>query len=302
MHLFTRSSLLLLSLLSPNAFAGYESPSVKSVKIFKAFQLKRIDGRSVTLRPPVAPKLGALPAPTNADKSLCGPFKAENPDLVLRQTRHMLELSKLSRSLEGRTRLTASEIALIRSTPRCEPHLAFLQLIAQALGGPQEEEVTVEQLVFDSGFLKKGQLQLLLTDWIRDEGAKVNFALPGLSNWKAASISAAATGRGIGVRIQDLGEGSEPLEGGGSEGRASCTVSVPVKRCERRGECTTDYEDRPGYRYYQTSPVYYHRAWKITFTAANGAKLMEVQAETSRAEDYGDEGECRPSRRGRSRW
>lgn len=280
--LISTVSLLLIAL---QAQANVEFPRVKSVTVHRAFQLRRIDGRMVTLKPEsTAPAdLSGLPKAVDADQSLCGDLDSQQPKRLLRQTSMMLELSKIGHALDDgkRKRMTPTEIAFVKTAPRCEPFTPLLAIIAEALSTKTpEKSYEVVQMKFTSDFFQTPILELLLDDWILDRGSKVHLALPGFGYWSAGGAQATSTGQGVSVVIKDLGEDAEPDRGGGSEG------------WER---CRTD-DGRPGRRYYTSEPVYFHRNWRISFANSAGKRLMTIIAATQRTENEGRTGECWPIR------
>jgi hypothetical protein len=275
-------------LISTTSEASVTLISVKSVKVHRPFQVRRIDGRVITLKPEsTAPTdLSGLPQPQGADSRLCGDLTSREIDRLNKQIDMIVALTRLGLQLdrEQRKTLTRDEITLVKKSPRCEPFIPYLSLIAEVLiKKPQEKIYEVRQMQFTGGFFETPVLELMLDDWILDRGSRVYLSLPQLSYWSAGFIPAASTGQGVALLIEDLGENDEPDRGDESEGRERCTTP----------------DGRPGHRYSTSKSVYYHRNWRLTFANSAGKRLMTAMITTLRTENEGREGPCRPFRRRR---
>ncbi len=283
---FLLTTLAIAAIIPTTADASVAFPRVKSVKVHRPFQVRRIDGRVITLKPEsTAPTdLSGLPKPQGVDTSLCGDLSAKDGDRLIKQVNRIVELTRLGLLLdkEQRKTLTPAEKTLVKTSPRCEPFIPFLSVIAEALSKKVPEKIyEVSQMKFTAGWFETPVLEILLDDWVLDSGSKLHLTLPQHSYWSAGFVPAASTGQGIALLIEDLGEDAEPDRGSESEGWERCTTP----------------DGRPGRRYSTSSPVYYQHNWRLTFASAAGKRLMTIMATTSRAENEGSEGHCRPFRR-----
>ena len=258
-----------------------------TTEVFHTFQVKRSDGKLVTIKDGLS-KLKNLPEPDLADRSICvESIESATPEQRSAWGYMPSDVTRVGIAMmrEHRTELTAEEVAFLRTVPHCEPFTKLLGLVSMNLapaGGANSS--FVDKVEFTGG-----KLVLKLGEYEDDRKAKVTFKLA-ISELKEAKITAAKTGLGIGVQIQEMGSSD------GYFSESSGTV-----RCEesgyRYGRNGYERVSREGTRSYKDESFNYSVKWKFIFTTPDELKLMEIDVTSQKSEDMSTSGSCELDRR-----
>jgi hypothetical protein len=247
--------LLLLTLSSLKITAAYamgqrlpqiQDESLSDVKVLASFRLRASDGSTLqflTEQDRTKDIQKILPAEKKANYKLCRPGHVLNDRLFIPLTTLALDLLQRPRAL------TASEVALIERTPRCEYYQPTLNLIASSLGGATHpsENLKSLSLVIDK---KSGNSLVLNTKSGKKALFKIASNLEGIQNTRDLDrilVFANQSGQSFGIKfsladIQDL----DPND---STRQEPCDYTRTIKECHSQSEsCEYITITEPGYR------------------------------------------------------
>jgi hypothetical protein len=233
-----------------------KNESIRDATVYGSFNLRATDGRVLSFFPDAVRddnNLNGLPPEKNADQKLCAKRDLETiiglTDIAIR----LADLSLAGQSLS----LTASEVALVQKTPRCETYKPLLVSVANMLSlkeGPTSEKLKDITLLK----AKNGNFLELSTE----SGAKAQLLvsslpnkLKSLSDLSQMVVSAEASGQLLALQIHFMSDSPDtpPSQTNRTE---PCSITYTRQVCEQWGHCRTETVTETGVRYITTQTTF----------------------------------------------